>query len=1041
MRRLLAVLVAALGIIAVGAPATASPYSDVIIADDPVAYWRLGQSATGQPAVNSATGTSSAGAAADGAYTAGVGVGTAGLIHGDADTAVTTSAAERMATAGFEKFAGGTGFSVEFWTKFNTVPGGYVNPVGDGESGGDFDLMVYAGSGGFIRPHVRTNTGISSIDSAQTFGVGEVHHVVSTWNSTTGWLKLFIDGKQAAIVSTAGANPNTGTAINTSNAIFVGYDGRGVPSPDAVLDEAAVYNRPLSGHEIFAHHQFGRYGGLIAQPVSYWSFDESASGTGTAYDQIDGNDGTFNTPPGTATRTTGLIGTGAAQFNNTASDGVNVTNGVGHTNNFSCAAGITVEALFTTTWDGSGFDEIFRKEDGGNRILLGFQNAAAISGYNFPGISFGINDGTGYKELDMPFDGAFGRPTLAQIADGNMHHLVATYDSSSGLKAIWIDGVLHFSTIVGAGVPMISGGGTAAFIGNTAALNEPFTGVIDEVAFYNFALLPYDIAWHYGNVQDGHRYFFIPEPGTLTLLGAGLALLARRRRRRTGRKRRCINSTRNGFALVGAVVLSIIVVGSQALAAPYSTEVMADSPVSYWPFDESASGTGTAFDQIDGNDGAFAGTATRTTGLIGTTGAALFSSTIGEGVNVTNGVGHTNDFSFTTGMTVEALILPGANLGNRTYEEIFRKEDGGNRILFSFQNNGSFLSFGINAGGYAELGMPLDGVDGRPTLADLKDGQPHHIAATYEAATGLKALYVDGTKRFSTKLALGTNMASGGVTDAVIGNFAPGSEPFDGVIDEVAVYDHALTPVRIATHYNAAGGRVVLPTSVVLSTDVMGPGLFGDSHTNGATVELVRFIPNSDASPHNIDYNQASDTIDFAPYVVAGNTGGILGSDQHGRDGANLWIPADGEADVPHVGFGAHANWLVTFDIQEILARHLDPAPWPLLFTGRVGVNGNAAGQVPPNAVIQGGVWVDGELLEISALLSGADPSYAFDLRIPRTANYLTLALLNGNPSSGWDDIAFRDVTLSLDIPEPATLTLLGAGLAVLARRRRRRRK
>ena len=38
----------------------------------------------------------------------------------------------------------------------------------------------------------------------------------------------------------------------------------------------------------------------------------------------------------------------------------------------------------------------------------------------------------------------------------------------------------------------------------------------------------------------------------------------------------------------------------------------------------------------------------------------------------------------------------------RPYNEIFRKEDGEQRVLFSFQETGTFLSLGLNIGGYLE---------------------------------------------------------------------------------------------------------------------------------------------------------------------------------------------------------------------------------------------------------------------------------------------------------------------------------------------------
>ena len=44
-------------------------------------------------------------------------------------------------------------------------------------------------------------------------------------------------------------------------------------------------------------------------------------------------------------------------------------------------------------------------------------------------------------------------------------------------------------------------------------------------------------------------------------------------------------------------------------------------------------------------------------------------------------------------------------------------------------------------------------------------------------------------------------------------------------------------------------------------------------------------------------------TVDVGEWIVDGGTAGGFGSNEHGR-GGNLWIPGDGEANVPQDGFG-----------------------------------------------------------------------------------------------------------------------------------------
>ncbi len=217
---------------------THAQYRSEVLADAPVAYWRLGDAGPGA--------VDETGNGHDGVATDAVTFGDGSLVLPDMDTAVLFAGQGQIATAPFEKMDGG-GFSVEFWVRLNSSPGGFVNLVGDAEGEGDFMLMVYAGSGGLVRAHTQTDAGVVAVDSVGVgIGDGGVHHVVSTWNSSTGELVLYLDGAVSATGS------NTGLAVNSDNAIFIGRDLR-EPTPPATIDEAAIYNYPLSAARVAAH--------------------------------------------------------------------------------------------------------------------------------------------------------------------------------------------------------------------------------------------------------------------------------------------------------------------------------------------------------------------------------------------------------------------------------------------------------------------------------------------------------------------------------------------------------------------------------------------------------------------------------------------------------------------------------------------------------------------------------------------------------------------------------------------------------------------
>lgn len=260
------------------------------------------------------------------------------------------------------------------------------------------------------------------------------------------------------------------------------------------------------------------------RPMHYWSFDHQ---TDRAIDSAGLAHGIVSFR---ATRTQGLIGRGAYSFDAR----IDVGSGGGTvpaTGSFAVTDGVTIEALVRPEFSASvgDNDEIFRKDraDQDLRMLLSFQQDKQHKTYLMPdgdyknkeSLSFGLYLlGQGYQELKLPLDGLEGRPTLAELKDGNTHHIVATYNVKTGLKAIYVDGVQHAAYQYPAGSKMLSGGPGTANIGNSpnylatspksdSYSNEAFSGVIDEVTFYNFALPEFMVQQHNQNINQGTNYF------------------------------------------------------------------------------------------------------------------------------------------------------------------------------------------------------------------------------------------------------------------------------------------------------------------------------------------------------------------------------------------------------------------------------------------------------------------------------------------------------------------------------------------------------
>jgi ferric-dicitrate binding protein FerR (iron transport regulator) len=259
----------------------------------------------------------------------------------------------------------------------------------------------------------------------------------------------------------------------------------------------------------------------VRLPVCYWPFDDRDHNHRGTDQRVtsDTMQSLLATLGDTLQRCDGIVGQGAVRFDNSTGSFARVQGGTGEKvglGTLSAAEGITVEALIISRWTAAlmDYDEIYRKEDGNCRVLLSFQNDGMTNAVHSeppvapgPCLSFGLHlAGRGYKELDMPLDGREGRPTVAELADGRPHHVVATFDSFTGRKAIFIDGTLRFEHAYPEGTLIVSGGPEPAFIGSMTG-RENFHGVIDELALYDFALTADEIAEHHGRARRGETYF------------------------------------------------------------------------------------------------------------------------------------------------------------------------------------------------------------------------------------------------------------------------------------------------------------------------------------------------------------------------------------------------------------------------------------------------------------------------------------------------------------------------------------------------------
>lgn len=124
-----------------------------------------------------------------------------------------------------------------------------------------------------------------------------------------------------------------------------------------------------------------------------------------------------------------------------------------------------------------------------------------------------------------------------------------------------------------------------------------------------------------------------------------------------------------------------------------------------------------------------------------------------------------------------------------SYREIYRQECP-ERVLFSFQNNGTILSLGLNISGYVECDAAIN-------PAQVLDGAWHHAAASFDG--DVMRVYLDGCEigHLDRSGTLQTNPQ----VPAYIASSGGRSEHFQGSLDELQIYREALSGEEVVEIY------------------------------------------------------------------------------------------------------------------------------------------------------------------------------------------------------------------------------------------------
>jgi hypothetical protein len=227
------------------ASTASTAYDQIVSADGPQAYWRLGETA------GTTTSVDSSGQSNNGTFS-GITLGAAGKVAGNT-AATTSSSSGRM--IGEKAYSFPQQFTVEAWFKQSFTRGGRIIGFGNSKTGNSSsnDRMLYLRSNGQVTFGVNDGSQ-RTINSASNKNNSAWHHAVGTYEN--GAMKLYVDGVLAGSQTIGQASLYYGW-WRVGNDTTSSWSGGGATQTGMVIDEAAVYPYALTADQVTAHYNAG----------------------------------------------------------------------------------------------------------------------------------------------------------------------------------------------------------------------------------------------------------------------------------------------------------------------------------------------------------------------------------------------------------------------------------------------------------------------------------------------------------------------------------------------------------------------------------------------------------------------------------------------------------------------------------------------------------------------------------------------------------------------------------------------------------------
>lgn len=236
-------------LVGVGAWVDAGPtYDQIVLSDNPTAYWRFEEANTGLPAADSATGDG----AQNGAYN-----GTAALVPGIVGQGLDVTPTGVGVGGGWVQ-AGGVNtaeqLTVEVWAKSDTANWNAFGWLASARVNDGFIVHSSPGGRTWQSYVLDSGGGFQQIGGQTPADIQGWHHYVVTYDESANTGVMYFDGVR--VVRNGGMNRNR--SASSTMTVWLGRDstlGGADREGDGKLDEAAVYTSALNGVQVRKHYQ------------------------------------------------------------------------------------------------------------------------------------------------------------------------------------------------------------------------------------------------------------------------------------------------------------------------------------------------------------------------------------------------------------------------------------------------------------------------------------------------------------------------------------------------------------------------------------------------------------------------------------------------------------------------------------------------------------------------------------------------------------------------------------------------------------------